>query len=205
MEMSAQDRQRLVKKHLDYDGEDYRFHQGELCRVSSTHGASIDSVVGLLTAGKFSRCHSVVNQSNGKRDYNGEFYTTPNPKFDHAIDELEGEFDLEDWAQIDAIKAAIEYATSKDVKRATGFESLYTNDPYNRGAVITFSGRLSMEGSEISQDPMAYEHAESSMGVELVLPKPPELKAIRGIYPVDQESAEELRRQLPGFAAPKAA
>lgn len=174
----------LIKPHLGYDGESHRLSVTDLWKISATHGTTIESAVTLLFKGTFERDYSVPVDEQGRRNYNKEFFATPNPKFCFDVDELEGNFDTDIFAGIDAVQAAIEYAESGDSN-------------FDNGVVIAFSGKLSLEGAEISTDyspsGIAYEAAK---GVELVLPKAPGIETVSGIYPVDQQALEDLRSSI---------
>lgn len=167
----------LIKDHLDYDGEDYSIRKTELWKIKATHGATIESAASLLLNGVFERDYSVNVEVEGARNFNNEFYTTPNPRFGFDVDALEGNFDIGEFSEIDAIKAAIEYAES-------------SGSDYEGGVVIAFSGRLELDGAEIYVDPLA--HTEASSGIELVLPQAPSIDVIHGIYPVNERAYNEL-------------
>lgn len=178
---------RLIKSHLNFDGENYEFSHNEIKNISATHGASVESAVELLSAGKF------VNRYLLGEKYDQEFYLTPNPRYGYDVDKLEGDFDPAEFSDIDAILSAIEYAGSSDIQsyRDYGYDGHYEQE--NNGVVITL-GTISLENAFIHLDK---ENAvEGSNGIELVLPKAPSFSSIRGIYPIDQRSATALESLL---------
>lgn len=175
----------LIKNHLNYDGENYSLPKRfPLRSVVATHGMDAKSAINLIVEGRF---------SGGSHGLSGEFYTTPNPKSGVDIDQLQGveNLDMYDWAEIDAVGAAIQYASTIAATEGTQEDA---DTGVRLGAVIAFGGKLSLHGAEINIDPTT--GLEEANGIELVLPQAPSIETVQGIYPVDRQSAYFLEDEL---------
>lgn len=175
----------LIKDHLDYDGENYVLPKYfPLRSIVATHGMQAKSVFNLIAEGKF---------SGGSHALRGEFYTTPNPKSGVDIDSLRGveNLDMHDWAGIDAVGAAVQYAGSIAGREIQGATHHDIDNGIRLGAVVAFGGKLSLQDAEINIDPTTA--IEEANGIELVLPQAPSIETVQGIYPLDAQSAYFFR------------
>jgi len=173
----------LIKPDLAFDGENHRLTDAEIRKIMATHGATIEAATDLLISGAFHEKHRIVGTDSHQPALGNEFYITPNPRYGFDVDDLEGEFDSANFAEIDAILAGIEYAE--------GGESNYEN-----GVVVAFSGKLSLQGAQINTDPLFATNVEASNGIELVLPEAPSIETIAGIYPVDERAHHDLAQHI---------
>lgn len=180
--------EKIIRRHLNYDGENYRtLGDEELGSIVATHGTSIESASSLLFGGKFQKEHAILSPAifsdeKGSK-YDDEFYTTPNPRFGFDVDALDGEFDPGELAGVDAVLAGIQYAECAE-------------DGYTSGVVVAFSGKLSLKGAQINTDPMFESNVEASNGIELVLPETPTIEVVAGIYPVDKQAEHDLKQAI---------
>ncbi len=196
--MSKHSPKSIIKPHLDYDGEGYRPLGNELEYIVATHGCSIGNVARMLLAGKFVASRRELSLGLTDDDqFSQEFYATPTPEIAKTIDKYEilKGVDPQQLAKFDPFSVSIEYAQT------------YTPNDYiddirkinTLGAVVAFSGNLSLKGAELYIDDLAEQHVDSPLSLELILPKAPNINDIYGIYPIDLESEEKLFEKIPNI------
>lgn len=165
---------RLMKPDLKYEQETGEYkNPRSIDKILATHGTSIEKVVQLAIHGRFVRDDEIIDEHVGD-----EFYATPNAKYSR----LDSVGMFPDYVEkikelgVSAVKESIGYAWRPDD---------------GEGVVIGFKDQLSDGGYQIF-----YGENGGQEVPELIVPKPPSLHIIEGIYPVDAGSANELRSRL---------
>lgn len=175
----------IVKPHLNYDGESYRqLSERESQQILATHGTTVATAAKLLLEGAFPYKDRLFGLGAATSELGKEFYTIPNPKNPKFnVDALEGDFDYNNFAGIDPMLAAIEYA----------------DDAEEGGVVIAFSGKLALQNTVIYTDSDYHARAQSAYGIELIFPEAPSIQEIKALYPIDEKSEHNLNQRLTGF------
>lgn len=167
---------RLIKPHLGYNPESgYYRSPATTENILATHGASVEGIILLATHGKFVR---PKDETVDEALVGNEFYTTPNSRFPRlgttgiAI----GDTDKIERLGADAVRESIEYT----------WQSNNTH-----GTVVGLNSQITERGHR-----MFYETFGNQEVPELILPAPPSLHMIEGIYPVNARVEQVLLARL---------
>lgn len=170
--------EKLVRPNLQYDDQDETHRRiRSIGNIMCTHGANLLTVERLARDGKF---------SGGSQDpaIHNEFFTNPNPLYRswHKTDIGKQIARTIAGHPNDPILQAIMYSEAGEVEPNRDEDDLHSSD---NGVVIAFGGLAVSADATINEDLLRDDF-------ELVLPEAPNITTIEGIYPVTQESADEL-------------